>query len=231
MMTSRRGFEDDFYIGYADGMPPGIRRRVRAAVIAAVCAAAIVISTVVIASATLPPSRFEFGIVSEKSGILRRVPYPVLDTSEGRVWLVGRGKSGADRMLAGVSDGPVTLRGSRIERGRHHMLEVHGVAGAMPVTLRGEIVDSKCFLGVMNPAEGAVHRDCARRCLSGGLPPMLLVRDGTHREELVLLVSDEGRAIGKEIAHAAGTPVDVTGALTRDGKDLVLYVSAWRKRG
>ena len=60
---------------------------------------------------------------------------------------------------------------------------------------------------------------------------MLLVRDGTHREELVLLVSHDGHAIGKAITHAAGTPVDVTGALTRDGKDFVLYVSAWRKMG
>ena len=34
-----------------------------------------------------------------------------------------------------------------------------------PVELTGEIADSKCWLGVMNPGEGTVHRDCARRCL------------------------------------------------------------------
>ena len=52
------------------------------------------------------------------------------------------------------------------------------------VMLRGEIVDSKCYLGVMNPGEGTVHRDCAARCLSGGLPPMLVVRSPARREEL-----------------------------------------------
>jgi hypothetical protein len=29
------------------------------------------------------------------------------------------------------------------------------------MTLTGEIVDSKCYLGVMNPGQGKVHRDCA----------------------------------------------------------------------
>ena len=39
-------------------------------------------------------------------------------------------------------------------------------------TLIGEIVDSKRYLGVMNPGNGKVHRDCAVRCLSGGIPPI-----------------------------------------------------------
>jgi hypothetical protein len=232
MITSRpRESDDEFYVGYGDEMPPGVRRGVRAAVIAAACGAAVAAAVVLAASSPLPPSRFEFGIVTEMSGILRRVPYPVLETRAGRVWLVGPGKSGADRLLDGVADGPVTLRGSRIERARHRMLEVHAVDPAVPVTLQGEIVDSKCFLGVMNPAEGTVHRDCARRCLSGGIPPMLLVRDGEHREELVLLVTDAGRAIAREVAPGAGMAVDVTGRLIRDGKDFVLYVSAWRRQG
>jgi hypothetical protein len=119
--------------------------------------------------------------------------------------------------------------GVRPQWGFHAFRAFRGSDSAL--TLRGEIVDSKCFLGVMNPAEGAVHRDCARRCLSGGMPPMLLMRDGEHREELVVLVSDDGRGIGREIAQAAGTPVDVTGRLVRDGRDFVLYVSAWRRQG
>jgi len=38
-------------------------------------------------------------------------------------------------------------------------------------TLVGEIVDSKCFLGVMNPGQLTTHRACAIRCISGGVRP------------------------------------------------------------
>jgi len=39
----------------------------------------------------------------------------------------------------------------------------------------GEIVDSKC-LGVMTPGQLTTHRACAIRCISGGIPPVLHVR-------------------------------------------------------
>jgi hypothetical protein len=90
------------------------------------------------------------------------------------------------------------------------------------VTLRGEIVDSKCFLGVMNPGERTVHRDCARLCLRGGIPPMLLVRGAQGEEALVLLVSESGAPIGEQLADIAGQPVKVRGLLARDGETLVL---------
>jgi hypothetical protein len=219
--------DDEFYIGYENRLPPRIGRHIRAAVTVLVCAAGAVVATVLVASNELPPSRFEFGVTTELSGVLRRTPYPVLETRGGRVWLVGTGKWAADAALTGIPDGPVILRGSRIRRGRHQMLEVHAAMAAATVTLRGEIVDSKCFLGVMNPGEGAVHRDCARRCVSGGTPPMLLVRDGTGLEELVVLLSADGRTIAREAATIAGRPIAVTGQLVRDGSDYVLYASTW----
>jgi hypothetical protein len=245
--------EDEFYIGYEGGMAPGIGRRVRAALMTGACAASICAAIVLFAPTRLPVSTFEFGMSTEMSGVLRRMPHPVLDVNGRRVWLVGPGKSGAEAALSGVADGPVRLRGSRIQRGRHEMLEVREAirsddpgghsaaepprspdlritdARAQQVALRGEIVDSKCFLGVMNPADGAVHRDCARRCLSGGLPPMLLVRDGRHGEELVLLLSADGRPSGADLANIAGVSVEVSGRLRRDGDGYVLLVSKWRK--
>jgi len=57
------------------------------------------------------------------------------------------------------------------------------------VELTGEIVDSKCYLGVMNPGNGKVHRDCAVRCISGGIPPAFLVRDADGRSKILLLTN------------------------------------------
>ncbi|MEJ2177929.1 MAG: hypothetical protein P8Y12_08270 [Gammaproteobacteria bacterium] len=45
------------------------------------------------------------------------------------------------------------------------------------MTLTGEIADSKCFLGVMKPGEGSIHRACAEVRLLGGIRSMLVVRD------------------------------------------------------
>jgi hypothetical protein len=94
------------------------------------------------------------------------------------------------------------------------------------VTLHGEVVDSKCFLGVMNPGEGTVHRDCARVCLRGGIPPMLLVRGAAAEEALLLLVGPSGEPIGRQLADLAGQAVSVRGHLTRDGDVLVLATTA-----
>jgi len=192
------------------------------------------------AQQALPVARFEFGIVKPVTGILRRDPYPSLEVDGRRVWLVGEGKFGAERVLAGIANGPVTVEGSAIERGKNRMLELRGVRpgsepgltpvrvdtdpAPTPVSLSGEIVDSKCFLGVMNPSEGPVHRDCARRCLSGGIPPMLIVRDGHGREELVVLVSADGHPLERAVRAMAGRPVSVTGRLARDGETWKLYV-------
>ena len=233
---------DEFYIGYEERMPAGIARRVAMAVVMFACGAAFGIAVALAAQERLAPSRFEFGVVKPVSGVLRRAPYPSLEVGGRRVWLVGPGKFGADRVLAGIPDGRVTLEGSAIQRGNNYMLEALGVRpgsdpgptpvrvdsdpGLTPTSLVGEIVDSKCFLGVMNPGEGTVHRDCARRCISGGIPPMLLVRDDRGREELVLLVTADGRPAGRDVASMAGRPVRVTGRLAREGNVWVLYADA-----
>jgi hypothetical protein len=244
MIETAAASDDEFYIGYADGMPRGIARHVASAVVLFACGAAGALGIFLAAQQTLAPSRFEFGVVKPVSGVLRRDPYPSLQANGRRIWLVGRGKFGAEPLVNGVPDGPVTVTGSAIQRGRVHMLELSArspisesrlAVGSSNrdsqlrlgvVTLHGEIVDSKCFLGVMNPAEGTVHRDCARRCLSGGIPPMLVVRDGAGREELVVLVSAAGQPLGRDVAPLAGRAVTVTGRLARDGDTWMLYGDA-----
>ena len=107
-----------------------------------------------------------------------------------------------DELYIGWQSGQfVTLRGTLIYRGNQTMIEAQPasikasenpngkIAPPAPVqrinlgrqTLVGEIVDSKCFLGVMNPGRSAPHRACAVRCISGGIPPVLLVRQAEVR--------------------------------------------------
>jgi hypothetical protein len=234
--------DDEFYVGYEPVLPPGLRARLRRAGAAGAVVIAAVTLAALLGHARLSPSRFDFGRPREVSGVLERRPYPAITTAEGRSWLVGQGKHAADAAVAGIADGPVRLRGTAIVRGRHTMFEVvPGSASAAAVVapapgaviesvddaarevaLTGEIVDSKCFLGVMNPGQGTVHRDCATLCLRGGIPPMLRVHDAAGGDHLVLLVGRDGRAMSRELAPLAGVPVQVRGRLVRDGRGLVL---------
>lgn len=238
--------DDEFYIGYEAEVPPLIRRQLRRVGVLLALTLVVAASVALVSHQRLQVSRFDFGRPRRVSGQLERRPYPVLTVDGRRTWLVGLGKHGAGDDLAGLPDGVVTLRGTPIARGAHTMLEVvagsasasadgegHGDAStASPepravddgadATLTGEIVDSKCFLGVMNPGESTVHRDCARLCLLGGIPPMLLVRGGLGEEALVSLVDRNGAAIGTGLADLAGQPVMVRGTLRRDTRGLVL---------
>ena len=92
------------------------------------------------------------------------------------------------------------------------------------VVLRGEIVDSKCYLGVMNPGSLKGHRACAIRCISGGIPPVLLVRqeDGTARY-FVMVLEGGGMANDTVLPYVA-EPVEVKGRLVRNRSREVLYL-------
>jgi hypothetical protein len=234
---------DEFYIGYDLPMPKGIAARVRRVTAATVSVAMVLAATAMAFHHRLAEATFEYGSPQELSGVLRRTPYPRLEVEGRRAWLVGRGKTGGEAALTDVPDGAVTLQGTLIERGPHRMFEVvpgtaTSVADASAgphatqtprgsdVTLYGEIVDSKCFLGVMNPGEGTVHRDCARVCLRGGIPPMLLVRGARAEEALVLLVDAAGAPVGRALAALAGVPVAVRGRLVRDREQLTLFADA-----
>jgi hypothetical protein len=146
-------------------------------------------------------------------GELIASPFPMLRLGDSggsirRVLLVEMGKHGADARVAAVLRGStgrvgVQARGFVIERDGQRMLELAEVdaitvGGALPpegdarrlgaLVLDGEIVDSKCWLGVMKPGDGKAHRDCATLCIRGGIPPSIVCRaeDGSTRRALVV---------------------------------------------
>ncbi len=83
------------------------------------------------------------------------------------------------------------------------------------MTLRGEIVDSKCYLGAMKPGAGRVHRACAQICLEGGIPPVLVVRDASGKERHYVLTSQEGGPVHREVLPFVAEPVSVAGSVVR----------------
>jgi hypothetical protein len=162
--------------------------------------------------------------------------------------LVAQGKHGADAMFAGLDGAAVRFKATRIVRETTTMLEVvpgtieryepslptDGTPAAASkvedlgrATFSGEIVDAKCFLGVMNPGRLEVHRACAIRCIAGGVPPMLFVRDAQGHEAHLLLVDAKGQPVNERVLGLVARPVTVTGRLERRDNLHYLYVEEW----
>jgi hypothetical protein len=232
--------DDEFYIGYESGMPPRTRRATVTAAAAVAAMVLVVAATFVSVQHGLADSRFEYGQVRTFEGYLSLTPSPVLHVEvDGEThphWLVAPGKFGPAAVLGDTRPGWVALSGTLIERGSWHMIEmvpgsVRAAASASPPpaataavatprVLQGEIVDSKCFLGVMNPGERTVHRDCATRCLAGGVPPMLAYRDDTG-SHLALLLG----ASSDVMRQGVGNTVTLSGLLSGNEEALVFTLT------
>ena len=146
--------------------------------------------------------------------------------------------------VCAASGHPVALEATRIARAGTEVLEVvpgsmrvdgSAVVGGKPraeelgtFTLRGEIVDPKCFFGVMNPGEGRLHRACAILCLRGGITPVLVVRDRTGAEIHVALRVPASEADG--LLQRVAEPVEVSGLVSREGHWLVMETDLARVR-
>jgi hypothetical protein len=92
--------------------------------------------------------------------------------------------------------------------------------------LRGEIIDSKCYLGAMKPGGGKIHKACAALCLSGGVPPMFVTRDADNRETYYLLTAPDGGPLASDTFDYVGDAVELTGHLELHGDLHVLKVAA-----
>jgi len=242
----------EFFVGYLPKAPPGIARLIRMVVIALLLLAAVGAILFAHVQRTFAPAVFEFGKVGTFEGVLEANPYPMLtvakpgvsgaDAISSRYLLVAQGKHGADSEVAGYDGKTVKLRGTLIYRDDHRMIEV--VRGSISETnrlpnsqqvatelgtfeLTGEIVDSKCYLGVMNPGNGKVHRDCAARCLSGGIPPAFVTNDLNGSPALLLLTDQSQHPPPKEaFLQRIAQPLRIRGKVLRSGDALYLQTSS-----
>lgn len=189
-------------------------------------------------------------------------PADLSDTLSNFLLLVGYGKWGANGImeqaetLHGSLDGKrITLEGWLIYGDGKCLLQltqqersILSVSPAPPVssavshsgdmeevTLQGEILDAKCYFGVMKPGEGKPHKSCAIRCISGGIAPafhayneekaggeyyLLLGTDGKPINEALLpYVAERVRLMGKavewngwKVVYADPLDIALTGA-------------------
>ena len=233
---------DDFYVGYLPRAPRALAAWVRSRLVLLLAGGLVLAVVLTTAQRAFDVAFFEFGVTRTFEGVVRATPYPSLlvDRPAGGVsqyLLVAYGKHGAPAGVVAMDGRRVRIQGTLVYRDDRTMLEVDTAeplpsnAGA-PVeldveelgahTFAGEIVDSKCFLGVMKPGALKPHRSCATRCISGGIPPVLLVREPDGTASYLLLTDEDGGAVNDRVLHLIAEPVEVTGALRREGELFVL---------
>ncbi|MEM9054379.1 MAG: hypothetical protein AAGB16_03555 [Pseudomonadota bacterium] len=246
--------KNEFFIGWAE-TPKVDRRFFFGAGLGLLAGTAAIAGTVAALQRPVGPGTWAMGEIKEWRGIATAEPYAMLRTLDldgtPRTALLGcQGKCGVSAKIGALAGKPVIVKGSLIQRGPHTMIAVidgldwiredaEGAVGdlAFPtpqpvtqVTLRGEILDSKCWFGAMRPSEGKVHKACASLCIRGGIPPAFYVEDRKDQKALMIMTSG-GLGHNQDLLEYVADPVEINGQVQRFG-DLFLLdapVSAIRR--
>lgn len=99
----------------------------------------------------------------------------------------------------------------KIEENTSDENRARALADLGPITIEGEIVDPKCFFGQMKPAYKAIHRSCAVRCISGGIPPVLAIRENGKFVDYYFLTNAEDEPLNEEVLAWVGVPITLSG--------------------
>ena len=254
---------EEFYVGWEPKAPTLIARHVVKTLI--VIGIVVAISAILFAlyQKKFSDGNFEFGRLTEVTGVYFDQPVPMLKVSTGKnesgepgfisIPFIGFGKSGAEEVLSKLAQSKginlnqkeVTLRGTLLYNDGKLLMQIDekdqalvkfNVAADNSTTqireelgnmeLKGEIVDPKCYFGVMKPGEGKPHKDCAIRCILGGIPPVLRVRDPEGRTNYYLMVGEEGEKINEGIKSFVAEPVRVNARVVKYNDWIVLYVKS-----
>jgi hypothetical protein len=167
--------------------------------------------------------------------------------------LIGDGKHGADGIIHDLQESQhisfegreIELKGTLLYNDGKLLMQVGGcdspfvkisnvnvdhadlptVKNLGTMDLKGEIVDPKCFFGVMKPGEGKPHKDCAIRCILGGMPPVLKVEGNDGRLNYYLIVGPNGEKMNEAVKDYVGSPIILHAIATQHDDWIVLQVA------
>ena len=250
----------DFYIGWMPKAPQSFARHVKRVLLILFPVALIVAYLLSTSQKKFSTANFEFGKLTEVKGVYYNNPVPMLKVIDKNnlsmtILLVGYGKHGAETAImelekekrVSLNGKEITLKGTLIYGNGKTLLQVDkndnpivniGAGSTVQLqqkdlgtqTIRGEIVDPKCYFGVMKPGEGKVHRDCAIRCILGGIPPVLHVQNEKGESNYYLIVGPNGEKINKAVQDLVAEPVSIEARVVQQDDWIILYTDKERIR-
>ena len=237
--------KDEFYIGYVDDIGVGTKKTLKRFVFIAILVLTVGAFLFGFLQKPAVNSSFDFGNPTKVSGIYHESPYPMLRVSLSEnefkdIVLLGVGKFGPNSYLKKLRKNEGNLNGKRLniegqliyyngktllEIDDNQKVSLASVKNSKEILtkslglqkIEGEIIDPKCYFGVMKPGYGKVHRSCASLCIAGGVPPVLVSNNENGDENYFLLTDLEGNRINKDILQYIGQPSIISGAVSEIG--------------
>lgn len=234
---TRRAEADEFYVGYLP-VPARQARYLRwtAGLLAAIAAG--VAATVAFSIRSPGTGVWDTDQPVELVGRIRAKPYACLEVADAAIaggvrciLLVQQGKHGAGPDALPLDGRLVRVRGYPLMRSDQRLLEllasptpVDGrppaeptTSAVRPVTLRGEIIDPKCYFGAMKPGAGKTHKACATLCIAGGIPPMFVTRAVDGGETFYLLSDGADGPVTELVLPYVADPVEIVATTCERG--------------
>ena len=195
-------------------------------------------------------STFELSTETKLIGIYHESPYPMLrvklsENEFKNILLLGFGKSGVNPYLDHLRSENKSLEGMtlsiegnliyyngktliqitdnekvQIKEKRKSLTPQTTAIGQY--VLSGEIVDPKCYFGVMKPGKGKIHRSCAVLCISGGIPPVFVSDQEIKGSKYLLLTDMNGYPVNNEILEYIGKSIEIKGIIEQN-EDWLLF--------
>lgn len=245
--------DDPFYIGWQDEMPSRQKSLLKKTLVPVFIVLPLLTLLIVWLQNPYNNHQFTLGNIQTVTGVYFDKPVPMLQ-SEGEsvenILLVGYGKFGAEGIIKDIEKESGSLNGKRValqgtlisgdgktlleltkkSKSLDKIIDPAVVEQATPsaaksVQLTGEILDPKCYFGVMKPGEGKSHKSCAIRCISGGIPPVFRTGPKDDYQYFILLGKD-GEKINKALLPFVAEQIQLSGShQTQQGWD-VLYVDS-----
>ena len=235
---------DEFYVGYLDAIGTKTKKSIKRFIVLTLGIAIIAALIFGFSQKKFKNSSFELSNATKITGVYHENPYPMLrvkvaENTYKNILLLGFGKSSANPFLEKIrtetpelSGQTLTIEGNLIYYNGKTLIQITDgekvtitkatQANQIPVktvisemTLEGEIIDPKCYFGVMKPGFGKIHRSCAVRCISGGIPPVLATSDENNISEYYLVTDEQGNAIHKDILAYIGKPSKIKGVVEK----------------
>ncbi len=236
---------DEFYVSYIDGsLGSKTKRTLKRFAIASILIIIISALLFSFSQKPFKNASFELLSETKITGTFHESPYPMLrvevaENTFKNILLVGFGKSSVNPYLKNIIEKTkdikgktLTIEGNLIYYNGKTLMQITNdekvtLAKANPsnkiplknviskMTLQGEIIDPKCYFGVMKPGKGKIHRSCAVRCISGGIPPVLATTDENNISEYFLITNLKGQPINQKVLPYIGKPAEIIGIVEK----------------
>lgn len=236
-MAKKVGLSEEFFVGYLNDVPVLTKSFLKKNAFCLLAFVGVSATLLSVNQKPFSNANFEYGIFTTLEGDLFLEPFPHLrlvnTTTNESCLLVGFGKAGAEKTLnefevklGQLSGKRIRLKGQLIHGNGKRLLQISandfpellnefkeetptGSVAEKITTHEGEIVDPKCFFGVMKPGEGKPHRSCAIRCISGGMPPVLHTA-----KENYLLLDEKRQPVNGKVLSLVGDAVTLKGRVS-----------------